>query len=105
MPQLQRISKNNTKVYEQEWGYEVWLHKTCIVTVRGTMITLNTGGWRTVTTATRMNQVANERRLGYHVSFRQGGFYVSYLNVDGVWIKEDVTGDSFTFRKYLGGVL
>ena len=74
MAQTQKISRNNTAVYTQEDGTrEVYLHKTRIVSVTaGNEVTLNTGGWLTATTCARMNQAANEWRLGFSVS-RAGG--------------------------------
>lgn len=73
MSQVQRISKNNTTIYHHTGPHndqrQVWLHQTCVVTVTPDEIVLNTGGWYTATTRTRMNQVSNEWRLGYSVSF------------------------------------
>ncbi len=74
MAQTQTISRNNTAVYTQENGTrEVYLHKTRVLAVTSdNVVTLDTGGWLTVTTCTRMNQAANEWRLGFNVS-RAGG--------------------------------
>lgn len=73
MSQVQRISKNNTTIHHHTGSNndqrQVWLHQTCIVTVTPDEIVLNTGGWYTATTRTRMNQVSNEWGLGYGVSF------------------------------------
>lgn len=76
MAQTQRISRNNTAIYTQDDGTrQVFLHNTCIVQVKpdGT-VKLDTGGWLTVTTMTRMNQVSNEWRLGYSVGRAKGKF-------------------------------
>ncbi len=74
MAQTQTISRNNTAVYTQENGTrEVYLHKTRVMAVTvDNVVNLDTGGWLTVTTCTRMNQAANQWRLGFRVS-RAGG--------------------------------
>ncbi len=73
MSQTQRISRNNTKVLTNTGLHnnqrQVWLYNTCVVTVTPDEIILNTEGWYTVTTRTRLNQVSNEWGLGYGVSF------------------------------------
>lgn len=81
MPKLSCISKNNTAIYVNDDGTrQVFLHKTCIVTVRPDgSVFLNTGGWLTNTTITRMNQVSAEWGLGYSVS-RAKGVFSAYLH-------------------------
>lgn len=89
MGQTQRISKNNTKID----GGVVWLHQTAIVEVDDNMnITLNSGGWRTATTKTRMNQVANEWNLGFQVFQHDFNWF---LLVNG---KERLFRDNMTFN-------
>lgn len=77
MSQTQRISKNNTNILIDGENSLVTLHKTIIVKVSPKEITLNSGGWLTATTRTRMNQVANEWGLNYHVSQVRGKWYVT----------------------------
>lgn len=75
MAQTQRISSNNTtiRVADRVGGpMVVTLHSTDIVRLFPDRVELNTGGYLTTTTITRMNQVANQFRLGFHVS-RAGG--------------------------------
>lgn len=43
---------------------------------REAWVILNSGGWRTVTTKTRMNQAANQFGLGYGVYQRKGEWFV-----------------------------
>ena len=80
MAQTQRISKNNTTVQRDivAGGIHVTLHQTRIVLITGSVVTLNTGGWNTVTTRTRMNQVANELCDGmFVVGTKEGQLSVS----------------------------
>lgn len=73
MTQLQRISSNNTTVAPRDDGsVVVTLYQTEIVKVFPDRVELNTGGWLTTTTLTRMNQAANELGLGFRAS-RKGG--------------------------------
>lgn len=75
MAQTDRISRNNTRIESGPGGRQVWLHKTCILEERADgSIRLYTGGWNTVTTRTRINQAANEWRLGFQVGFAGGRF-------------------------------
>ena len=49
----------------------------------GTMmirVLLNTGGWHTATTKTRMNQTSNEFELGYHVYQKDFEWFISCEN-------------------------
>lgn len=80
MPQVDRISKNNTRITTglTPEHRQVWLHNTRIVQVSPTEIVLGTGGWYTNTTRTRMTQVSHEWGLGYKVSFSQDGYKVIY---------------------------
>lgn len=52
-------------------------HKTDVVSFNDDTITLRSGGWRTVTTKTRMNQAAHQFELGYSVWQRKGEWYVA----------------------------
>lgn len=78
MSQTQRISKNNTTIEISGDKTIARLHSTAIVTLHPKAVELNSGGWRTATTRTRMNQVSNEWRLGYGVYQRKGEWFVSY---------------------------
>ena len=57
-----------TKVRHDADGTHVRYHATDVVTIhRNGDVTLRTGGWRTATTKTRMNQAANQFALGFTV--------------------------------------
>jgi hypothetical protein len=58
-------------------GTRVIYHQTCVVQVTPDgMITLDSGGWRTATTKTRMNQAASQMRLGFNVQQKAGEWFV-----------------------------
>lgn len=53
-------------------------HSTEVVKVFPSKIILNTGGWRTATTRTRMNQTSSQFGLGFQVFQKAGEWFVSY---------------------------
>jgi hypothetical protein len=78
MGQTQRVSRNNTTVRSSGEELVCILHRTTIVCKRGNTVWLNSGGWRTVTTKTRMNQFANQYCGGsFRVFQDKGEWYVS----------------------------
>lgn len=77
MAQTHTISRNNTVVIPGNDYTAVILHQTEIVRVFPDRVELDTGGWLTTTTITRMNQTANQMRLGFSVS-RKGGNLSAY---------------------------
>lgn len=80
MPQMTRIGKHNTKIIRQGLETIVKLYATPVVTICPEQVILNTGGWETQTTKTRMNQASNQFQLHYHVYQKQGVWYVHYNN-------------------------
>ena len=77
MGQMQKVSRNNTQVIKGA-RMAVVLHGTTVVSWDETTVTLNSGGWRTVTTKARMNQASNEYGLGYTVWQDRGKWYVNH---------------------------
>lgn len=78
-----KISKNNTRILKDNKGVEtVILYDTPIVTISPKTIELNTGGFNTNTTRNRMNQVSNEKGLGFFVSSKAGKLTVSFKGKD-----------------------
>lgn len=69
MATMSKVGKTATTVRKADGVLSVVYHSTEVVKANddGT-ITLNTGGWRTVTTKARMNQAANQFGLGFQVS-------------------------------------
>jgi hypothetical protein len=78
MAQMQRVSKNNTTIRNEGLDTVVTLHQTEVVRFNKEKIILDSGGWDTVTTKTRMNQVSNEFGLGYSVSQMNFKWYVCF---------------------------
>lgn len=79
MSQTQRISRNNTTIAHHPDGTRVvTLHRTPVVTVTDDTVVLNTGGWFTATTRTRITQVCNEWGLGWGVSVRKGKWFARH---------------------------
>lgn len=76
MGQTSRISTNNTKVTHNAEGWSVQLHNTVIVRREGNTIHIDTGGWNTVTTRGRINQVSNEMGLHFGVGCRNGELFL-----------------------------
>lgn len=53
-------------------------HSTEVVRATATIVTLDSGGYRTHTTKTRMNQAANQYGLGYQVFQKDFEWFVGY---------------------------
>lgn len=56
----------------------VQYHATMIVTWSDDGITLDSGGWETVTTKRRMNEVSSHYKLGFHVFQEKHVWYVTH---------------------------
>jgi len=78
MSQTQTVGSHKTTVCEKQGVLSVVYHNTEVVRADSDTITLNTGGWKTVTTKTRMNQAANQFDLDYSVFQKSGKWYVDY---------------------------
>jgi len=83
MAQMYEIGKHATTVATGEDGKtRVTYHSTVVVAFDHNEVTLNTGGWETVTTKTRMNQTSNQFRLGYQVYQKDYQWYVWFPGTD-----------------------
>ena len=90
MGQMQTISRGNTTVHgtmtsgkrrkttQDDPQLSVVLYNTEVVRVERDRITLNHGGYKTVTTKARMNQAANQYGLGYTVYQEKGEWFVHF---------------------------
>jgi hypothetical protein len=94
MSQQRRIGKTATTVHVNPANgmTEIWYHQTCVVKFDDKKIILNSGGWRTATTKTRMNQAANQFNLGFYVEQHNGSWNVHFNDKvldfqDGMTIK------------------
>ncbi len=67
---------------------------TPVVKFDDSKIVLNTGGWKSATTKTRMNQASNQFKLGYEVKQKGGAWTVRYKGE-----KIPFTGSTLTILK------
>jgi hypothetical protein len=96
MPQMSRITKNNTTVTGTRKSGSVTLHNTTVVSWTPDHIRLDTGGWKTSTTKTRMNQTANQFHLGFAVNSQAGRWYVHYAGQ-----ARPFDGDSIEIQRHI----
>jgi hypothetical protein len=84
MAQTDKIGKTATNAILDNITGEITVryHSTDVVKVRGGIITLDSGGWRTNTTKTRMNQASNAFSLGFKVHQKDFDWYVTYNGQD-----------------------
>lgn len=94
MAQQHKLGKGNTYVRGEGKTMIVRFHNTDVVKFTPKTITLNTGGWETSTTKTRMNQASNQFGLGYTVTQKDFSWFVHYK---GKVMK--FKGNKLTFRR------
>jgi len=78
MSQTRKISGVSTRVYTYEGVTSVSYHGTEVVKFDNKHIALNTGGWFTNTTKTRMNQTSNQFGLGFSVYQKGWNWFVDF---------------------------
>ena len=79
MGQQQRIGVKHTVVFTDDDGFtKVVYHQTPVVKFNHKKIILNTGGYKTVTTKSRMNQTSNQFKLGFSVYQKDFEWFVTY---------------------------
>ena len=78
MAQTQQVRGVETTILTENDTTKVIYRGTVVVEFSPDQIKLNSGGWRTVTTKTRMNQAANQFVLGYEVYQRDFAWYVGW---------------------------
>jgi len=81
MVQTRKVSGVKTRVTHTATGLIVRYHSTDVVVVHNGEVTLNTNGWKTVTTKRRMNQAANQFGLGYYVFQEHHDWYVCWNGI------------------------
>jgi hypothetical protein len=64
-------------------------HNTCIVEWTDRGVTLNTGGWRTVTTKRKMEQASRQFNLGYSIYAKDFAWFVRLPNGKEVQFEDD----------------
>lgn len=87
MPQQYKIGTHKTSILTEEGFTKVIYHNTPVVSFNQESIILNTGGWFSLTTKTRMNQTSNVFNLGFNVYQKAYSWFVSFkgqtLKFDG----------------------
>lgn len=78
MAQQHKIGKHATTVATSDGFTRVTYHQTAVVRFNGAKIILNSEGWQTVTTKTRMNQASSAFDLRYHVYQRNFEWFVNF---------------------------
>ena len=76
MAQTSRVTGRATTIFPYDGKTVVGYHNTNVVMFDHETVTLNTGGWSTVTTKLRMNQAANQFGLGYQVYQKNWSWFV-----------------------------
>jgi len=78
MGQTQTIGKTATTVRCQDDLFVIRYHQTDVVTFDKHKIELDSGGWDTATTKTRMNQTSNQFGLGFQVFQKEFKWFVDF---------------------------
>lgn len=103
MPRMNKLSAYRTTVAPAADGGTVITYvSTPIVHIHpDKSVTLNSGGYRTVTTKRKMNQAARQFDLGYGVFQRDFDWFVSrWSNEHGKWGGEVPFVDGMTLRQF-----
>ncbi len=92
MTQMREAKGIATHVMATNGMISVKYHSTEVVSVkRDGSIVLDTGGWKTATTKTRMNQASNQFGLGYHVYQENHAWYVRYQGQTLPFDEDEIT--------------
>ena len=78
MGQTQKVSGVATTIYSDNGFTCVKYHQTDVVKFSPEKIILNSNGWTTSTTKTRMNQASNQFDLEYQVFQKDFAWYVDF---------------------------
>lgn len=79
MAQQNEVRGRSTAIFTDETNMtRIIYHKTAVVSFDAEKIILNSGGYKTATTKTRMNQAANQFRLGFQVIQKDFDWYVLF---------------------------
>lgn len=76
MPAMNKLSTYRTTWTQDGENIVVCYVSTNIVKASADTVTLDSGGWRTVTTKRKMTQAARQFGLGFSVFQRKGDWYV-----------------------------
>ena len=91
MPQQTRVGNHATTTFTENGVTKIVYHNTPVVSFSDKEIVLNTGGWKTSTTKTRMNQASSQFDLGFHVKQEKGYWIASYKGIEYHFIGHSIT--------------
>lgn len=91
MARQDKVGKWATTIFKDGDYTNIVYHNTTVVKFDTNRIVLNTDGWFTNTTKTRMNQASNEFNLGYHVYQDKGIWYVTFKDTTYVFNNSKIT--------------
>lgn len=95
MARMDKLSTYRTNVMATGDRLAVVYASTLIVDKAGDLITLDSGGWQTVTTKRKMNQASRQFALGYSVYQRNYKWFVDLPNGETVPFE-----DGMSFNRY-----
>ena len=95
MPRMNKLSSYKTSIMATGDKLAVVYVNTLIVDKHGDTITLDSGGWETVTTKRTMNQAAQQFALGYSVTQRNFKWFVTLPTGDTVPFYDGITFDRY----------
>ena len=78
MGQVNQVRGRATAIYTEGDTTKVIYHGTPVVSFNQDKISLDTGGWFTMTTKLRMNQAAHQFNLGYAVIQKKGLWFIHF---------------------------
>ena len=74
----EQIGSHKTSVFTEDGITRIVYHNTAVVKFNNDEIILNSDGWNTVTTKTRMNQASNQFDLGFRVYQKNFDWFVEH---------------------------
>ena len=78
MAQQHKLGTHKTNIITEDGMTKIIYHSTVIVRYREGVILLDSGGWQTSTTKTRMNQASSQFGLGYSVYQKNFEWFVVF---------------------------
>jgi len=73
-----QLGSHKTSILTENGITKIIYHSTCVVSFNHEMVQLNSNGWQTATTKTRMNQASNQFDLGFTVYQKDFTWFVEY---------------------------
>lgn len=94
MSQQTKVGRTATTIKTIDGWINIQYHSTTVVKFNDKQIVLNSGGWRTATTKTRMNQTSHQFDLGFSVYQKDFDWFVVYNGqtlefVNGITLSRD----------------